>query len=258
MSTVMVLSGSCSPLVDLVQKRLAQALSSRLQFVTPVDDRSTTTAAYWLLLDPQAPRPAAGEPQIVDWSLLGAPLLRDAPGVEELPQRLRVVEEALLPRIDILRVLLDVPAGPPATEFHASLRVVDLPRSVAFYAWLLNGWPQEWTHRYATFVRPDLALNFVLLVADGKELHHDTLYHVGIALADRQAVVATYHRATSFRAHVAKPPRTTWRGTPLHELWLEDPDGTLVEVYARLTGEELANMPADQEPLFLVPGTGPQ
>ena len=47
---------------------------------------------------------------------------------------------------------------------------------------------------------------------------------------------------------VQKPPRTTWRGTPLHELWLEDPDGNLVEIYARLTDEELAGKPADLEP----------
>lgn len=45
-----------------------------------------------------------------------------------------------------------------------------------------------------------------------------------------------------------RPPRTTWRGTPLHELWLEDPSGNLVEIYARLTDEELASRPNDLEP----------
>ena len=53
---------------------------------------------------------------------------------------------------------------------------------------------------------------------------------------------------------VQKPPRTTWRGTPLHELWLRDPHGNAVEVYARLTDEELAQMPADLEPVFLRAG----
>jgi hypothetical protein len=51
---------------------------------------------------------------------------------------------------------------------------------------------------------------------------------------------------------VQKPPRTTWRGTPLHELWLADPDGTLVEIYARLTDEDLSSRPSDLEPTFLV------
>lgn len=109
----------------------------------------------------------------------------------------------------------------------------------------------------STFIRPDLGLNFVLVVSDGKDLHHDTLYHLGIAVADKAGVIDAYTRAVAFGADVAKPPRTTWRGTPLHELWLTDPDGTLIEIYARLTLEELAHMPADQEPEYLVPGTAP-
>ena len=38
----------------------------------------------------------------------------------------------------------------------------------------------------------------------------------------------------------------------MHELWLKDPGGNLVEVYARLTGEEMQEMPADKDPTFLV------
>jgi predicted glycosyl hydrolase (DUF1957 family) len=68
-------------------------------------------------------------------------------------------------------------------------------------------------------------------------------------------VIAAYHRAVAAGAEVVKPPRSTWRGTPLHELWLRDPTGYLLEIYARMTEEELATMPADQEPVFLVPGT---
>lgn len=48
-----------------------------------------------------------------------------------------------------------------------------------------------------------------------------------------------------------------WRGTPLHELWLRDPTGYGIEVYARLTPEELKEMPVDQEPCYLVSGTEP-
>lgn len=167
----------------------------------------------------------------------------------------RTARDQIKARIEVLARLLDLPAGPQGTEFHASLRVRDLATSTRFYAWLLNTWPKEWTHRYATFLRPDLNLNFVIMVADGKDLHHDTLYHLGIALPDKAAVIDAYHRAVAFGAHVEKPPRTTWKGTPLHELWLTDPDGTLIEVYARLTAAELAAMPADQAPEFLVPGT---
>jgi arsenate reductase len=173
---------------------------------------------------------------------------------EDLRQRFRSARDQIQARIQILTALLDLPPGPQAREFHSSIRVADLPRSTRFYAWLLATWPKEWTHRYATFVREDLHLNFVLLVSDGKTLHHDTLYHLGIDVRDRAAVIEAYHRARLFGVSVAKPPRTTWKGTPLHELWLEDPDGNLIEIYARLTEEELSQMPPEQEPLFLVPG----
>ena len=169
----------------------------------------------------------------------------------------RTARDQIKGRIEVLARLLDLPEGPRGTEFHASLRVRDLGESTRFYGWLLNTWPKDWTHRYATFIRPDLGLNFVLVVSDGKDLHHDTLYHLGIALPDKAAVVDAYHRAVAIGAHVEKPPRTTWKGTPLHELWLTDPDGTLIEVYARLTPDELAQMPADQTPEYLVPGTAP-
>lgn len=156
----------------------------------------------------------------------------------------RAARDQIRGRIEVLARLIDLPAGPAGSEFHASIRVRDLAASTRFYAWLLNTWPKEWTHRCANFIRPDLGLNFVLVASDGKDLHHDTLYHLGIALPDRAAVFDAHERALAFGAHVEKPPRTTWAGTPLHEFWLTDPDGTLIEVYARLTPEELAQQAA--------------
>ncbi|RUR30347.1 glyoxalase/bleomycin resistance/dioxygenase family protein [Vreelandella andesensis] len=153
--------------------------------------------------------------------------------------------------------MLDIPQSPSAEEFHDSIRVQDLPRSVRFHAWFLNTWLKEWTHRYATFIHSDLNLNFVLVVSDGKTLHHDTLYHLGVGVAGRGAVIAAYHQAITFDAHVEKPPRTTWKGTYLHELWLTDPDVTLIEIYARLTDADLAHKPTDELPEFLVSGIGP-
>jgi protein-tyrosine-phosphatase/catechol 2,3-dioxygenase-like lactoylglutathione lyase family enzyme len=174
---------------------------------------------------------------------------------EDLRARFRTARDQIKARIEVLAGLLDLPPGPDAQEFHSSIRVGDLAAGARFYAWLLGTWPKEWTHRYATFIRQDLKLNFVLLVSDGKTLNHDTLYHLGIEVADREAVVDAYHKALSFGAKVEKPPRTTWKGTPLHELWLTDPDGNLIEVYARLTEPQLSEKPADEQPAFLVPGT---
>jgi arsenate reductase (thioredoxin) len=170
---------------------------------------------------------------------------------DQMLERFRTARDQIAARIDVLAALLDVPEGPRPTEFHASVRVTDLAKSARFYAWLLGDAPKEWTHRYATFVRPELQTNFVVVVSDGKELHHDTLYHLGIAVAAKADVIEAFQRAKHAGVEVFKPPRTTWRGTPLHELWLKDPDGNLIEIYARLTNEELAAMPADLETVFL-------
>ncbi|MDP2316435.1 MAG: VOC family protein [Pseudomonadota bacterium] len=170
---------------------------------------------------------------------------------EQMLERFRAARDQIRARMEVLVALLDVPAGVPPEEFHASVRVKELARSTRFYAWLLGVPPKEWTHRYATFVHPGLRTNFVILVSDGKELHHDTLYHLGVGVPDKAAVIRAGALAREAGVTVVKPPRTTWRGTPLHELWLEDPDGNLVEVYARLTDEELAGKPTDLEPTVL-------
>jgi arsenate reductase len=167
---------------------------------------------------------------------------------DEMLVRFRTARDQIARRLEVLVALIDLPEGPRPEEFHASVRVNDLAKSTRFYSWLLGAEPKEWTHRYSTFVRPELHTNFVLLVSDGKELHHDTLYHLGIAVADKAAVVRAHELAKAAGVTVHKPPRTTWRGTPLHELWLADPDGNAIEVYARLTPQELAAKPADLEP----------
>ncbi|PIQ29288.1 glyoxalase [bacterium (Candidatus Blackallbacteria) CG17_big_fil_post_rev_8_21_14_2_50_48_46] len=149
---------------------------------------------------------------------------------------------------------MEVKAFLQPEEFHLSIRSTDLPASVAFYTSLLGAPPKEWTHRYAIFYRPELQVNFVILVNDGQELHHDTLYHLGVGVQDRQAVIEAEALAERQNWLIHQPARTTWRGTPLHELWLKDPDGNLIEIYARLTPEELAQMPEDQAPLFLTKG----
>jgi thioredoxin type arsenate reductase len=171
---------------------------------------------------------------------------------EERLEHFRVARDQIRGRLEVLAALRDVPEGPDPREFHASIRVPDLAAAARFYTWLLGVEPKAWTHRYVTFVSETLRTNFVLLVDDGKELHHDTLYHLGVDVGSRDAVIETHHRAEAAGWTIHKPARTTWRGTPLHELWLKDPGGNLVEIYARLTDAELAEMPEDSEPVFLV------
>ncbi|MEY2340775.1 VOC family protein [Acidithiobacillus sp. IBUN Pt1247-S3] len=147
---------------------------------------------------------------------------------------------------------------PSTQEFHLSIRVADLSRSTEFYTHFFGVEAKDKTARFSTFIIPHLRLNMVLLVNDkGDALDTYSLYHLGLGVANRAALIESYHRAVAAGAEVVKPPRSTWRGTPLHELWLRDPSGYLMEIYARMTPEELASMPADQEPTFLVAGTKP-
>lgn len=162
------------------------------------------------------------------------------------------IENKLDERIRILKSVMALKSKPIGEELHGSIRVHDLAKSTCFYTWLFGVEPKEWTHRYVTFVRADTKFNFVLLVSDGKDLHHDTLYHLGMGVSSKEKVVEFYHSAVENGFHIEKPPRTTWKGTPLHELWLKDPDGTLIEVYARLTETELEEMPKDKEPILLI------
>jgi arsenate reductase len=173
---------------------------------------------------------------------------------EERLRHFRVARDQIRARLEVLAALRDVPEGPDPREFHASIRVPDLPAAARFYTWLLGVLPKEWTHRYVTFVSEALRTNFVILVDDGEELHQDTLYHLGIDVGSKAAVVEAHRRAEEAGWPIHQPARTTWRGTPLHELWLKDPGGNLVEIYARLSDAERARMPADQEPEFLARG----
>lgn len=173
--------------------------------------------------------------------------------------RFHAARDQIQQRLKVLAALRAVPAGPEPKEFHASIRVPDLAVAARFYTWLLGVPPKEWTHRYVTFVSEALRTNFVLLVDDGKTLHQDTLYHLGVDVGTRAAVMETHRRAEAAGWTLHKPARTTWRGTPLHELWLKDPGGNLIEIYARLTAAELAEMPEDKAPVFLMaPTTSPE
>lgn len=192
-----------------------------------------------------------GKAQRLHWPLIDPDRKDEELSDEERLSHFRAAREQIEGRLKVLAALRAVPDGPRPLEFHASIRVPDLGQGARFYTWLLGVAPKEWTHRYVTFVHPGLGLNFVLLVSDGKELHQDTLYHLGIDVGSRDAVIEAHHLAEAGGWTLHKPARTTWRGTPLHELWLKDPGGNLIEIYARLTKEELEEMPEDMEPVFL-------
>lgn len=184
------------------------------------------------------------EVKFYNWDLLFSVLgPNDGPG--ELRNKLKI-------RVDILKSISSINKRPLGNEFHGSIRVNNLAASAGFYSWLFGVTPKEWTHRYVTFLRPDTKFNFVLVVNDDKQLNQDTLYHLGMGVSTQGEVIDFYHSAIAHGVDVVKKPFTTWRGTPLHEVWFKDPDGTLIEVYARLNSEELKQMPEDKRPTPLV------
>lgn len=195
-----------------------------------------------------------GSAQRLHWPLQDPDRKDEDLSDEERLPRFRTARDQIRGRLEVLAALRDIPDGPTPTEFHASIRVPDLGDAARFYAWLLGVSPKEWTHRYVTFVSEALHTNFVILVSDGNELHHDTLYHLGIDVGTKAAVILAHRRAEAAGWPIHKPARTTWHGTPLHEFWLKDPGGNLIEVYARLTDAELAEMPENKEPVFLMGG----
>jgi len=198
-----------------------------------------------------------GSAQRLHWTLQDPDRKDEELSDEERLAHFRTARDQIRGRLQVLAALRNIPDGPTPTEFHASIRVPNLGDAARFYSWLLGVSPKEWTHRYVTFVSEALHTNFVVLVNDGKELHHDTLYHLGIDVGTKAAVILTHQRAEAAGWPIHKPARTTWHGTPLHELWLEDPGGNLIEVYARLTNAELEAMPADKQPFFLIPEPNP-
>lgn len=235
--------------VEVMQEVGIDLGSQRSKSVDTIDP-STVDTVITLCAEEVCPL-FLGQVRRIHWPIADAASIDPSITRDEFLTRFRTARDQIRARIEVLAALLEVPPGPQPCEFHASLRVTNLAKSTRFYAWLLGTEPKEWTHRYSTFVHPSLHTNFVIVVSDGKELHHDRLYHLGIAVTDKDAVLRTYQLAREAGIQVEKPPRTTWRGTPLHELWLADPDGTSIEVYARLTDDELAQKPADLEPITL-------
>lgn len=221
--------------------------------VNEIDNNMTNIDAVITLCAEEVCPVFLGDVKRLHWPLTDP--ATDSISPNEALERFRMVRDQLRQRILVLAELIKMPPGIDSIEFHTSIRVNDLAKSTAFYSWLLNTWPKEWTHRYATFIRPDLNLNMVLVVSDGKELNHDTLYHLGINVNNKQEVIDAFFSAKDASLTVFKPPRTTWKGTPLHELWLKDPDGNLIEIYARLTDKELSMKPQNEQPTFLVAGT---
>jgi len=163
----------------------------------------------------------------------------------------RQARDAIQGRLEVLKALRDVPAGPIPQGFHASLRVPDLAAATRFYTWLLGEAPTTWTHDLVVFLPATLRLNLVLRRVDDPTPQPDTPHHWGIDVGSREAVIAAQQRAEAAGWAVREPARTTGHGPPRHELWLTDPGGNAIALYAPVTEAESVDKPAHSEPVSL-------
>ena len=154
-------------------------------------------------------------------------------------------------RLAVLKALRDIPAGPTPQSFQASLHVPDLAAATRFYTWLLGEAPTTWTHRLVVFTPANLRLNLVLRLVDDPSPQPDTPHHWGIDVGSREAVIAAQQRAETAGWPIREPARTTGHSNPRHELWLTDPGGNAIAIYAHGTEAEQADLPADREPMSL-------
>lgn len=132
-------------------------------------------------------------------------------------------------------------------EFHLALKTHQLHQSVRFFAWLLNEEPKTYfPNRYAVFVCKSRSLNLVLVRENDASSYESPVHHIGIEVSTCDDVIEKFDSALSEGVEIRREPETTYSGTPLHQLWLKSPDGTDVEVYARLSADELIEYEHDQ------------
>ena len=167
--------------------------------------------------------------------------------------RFRCAREEIGARITVLAELLEIPPGPVSRAGHVRLETGDLARSTRFYAWLLGTWPSDWTAQSVIFRSEGLTLSLALCLRQADSERREACAPFVLDVATREALIAAYHHARRFGAPILKPPTTSWQGGGLHSLWLADPDGNRIELYARPTPQELMHRPVDHSPVLLVP-----
>jgi catechol 2,3-dioxygenase-like lactoylglutathione lyase family enzyme len=123
---------------------------------------------------------------------------------------------------------LPTPVPDATTLFHLTLYVKDIDRAVAFYRVLFGREPFKHYDDYAEFVLSDPALALSMYAA--KQVPAGPISHAGMGFSDPAQVEALRDRLE--RAGLA-PRRQETACCPAEptKLWVNDPDGNLLEVY---------------------------
>ena len=118
------------------------------------------------------------------------------------------------------------------SRLQLALNVDDLESSVAFYSRLLGLEPAKLRPGYANFALEDPSLKLVLLENPGRG---GSLNHLGIEVADTEAVDAEQHRLAALGLPTSDARDTTCCYATQDKFWVEGaPDGERWEVYTVL------------------------
>ncbi len=137
-------------------------------------------------------------------------------------------------------------------EFHLTLRVRHIDSSTGFYAWLLDVEPKHRGVHHSVIVDPNSGTNLVLVASGATDEGSTNIHHLGLGYPSKEELLRVYRAAVERGFDGIEAPQTTYGGTPLHQFWMRDPDGHRIEIYARLTADELSNKPADGQAVSLI------
>jgi catechol 2,3-dioxygenase-like lactoylglutathione lyase family enzyme len=115
------------------------------------------------------------------------------------------------------------------SNFHLSLDVTDLPRSVEFFRLLLGCEPAKLKPDYAKFEPGEPAV--VLSLEKRDKLVTGRLNHAGIRVGTAEELVAIQRRLEEGGVRTRRENGVECCYAKQSKFWATDPDGTLWEVY---------------------------
>jgi catechol 2,3-dioxygenase-like lactoylglutathione lyase family enzyme len=114
------------------------------------------------------------------------------------------------------------------SRFQISINVADADAAVGFYSKLFGVEPAKQQAGYANFVVEDPPLKLVVIEGEGEP---GTINHVGIEVADTEAVVAATHRLAELGLPFRVDDTHTCCYATQDQVWTQDPDGVPWETY---------------------------
>ena len=119
--------------------------------------------------------------------------------------------------------------------FQLSINVRDVEAAVAFYEKLLGVAPAKHRPGYANFVVADPPLKLIVIEGEGEP---GTINHVGIEVADTDAVIAATKRIADVGLPFKVDDTHTCCYATQDKVWSRDPDGVPWEIYTVLAETE--------------------